>query len=151
MRKLSLLMVVALLTFACSSDDDTAAPPQTQTELLVSGSPWNFSSAELVTIISNDANFTNAEMLDITQNASFPQFNFNSNGTVLLTNNGNEVTANFNIVNGNMTISLDGDSLTLENVNITGNEFSYEVINDAIPVGGNTSQVSVWRARLFYN
>ncbi len=153
MKYLFFILTVAVVLTSCSSDDDSNLVENenlTQTEILVNGSPWNFNNVEVITVERNDLELTNEELKNISQQNTFPQFIFNSNGTVLISNNGNEITADFIIVNNNMTlIAPDNSEFELINIEISESEFSYEQQFDAI--GDNTSISSFWTSRIFFN
>ncbi len=152
MKRLFLIFTLATFTMSCSSDDDVADFPesQTQTEILVNGSPWTFNHAEVESVQRNDLNLTNEELKNLSENAVAPEFIFNSNGTVLLSANGNEFTAEFALINSNMKlIAPDGSEFELKSVTINQSEFSYEQVFEQ--VGQNTSEFTIWTSRLFYN
>ena len=153
MKNLIYLALISIIVISCSSDDDDATPPEdlSQTELLVNGSPWSFDSAEIVSVQENELNLNNDTLISLTEANSRPDFTFQENGTVFLENNGNEVTAAFAIVNGNLEfVAQDDSELTLESFEVSETEFSYETIVEEV---GGTDQFlySQWTARLIFN
>ena len=141
-----------MLFVSCSSDDDGDAVvgELTQTEMLNNGSPWNFRNAEVVTVMRNELNLSNEELVAISEDGSFPTFNFNNNGTVLLTEGSTEITASFDILNGDIVLTAsDNSTLILENIEVSENEFSFTTEYDYIE-NNDTSVSSFWTSRLFY-
>jgi len=151
MKNLIYLALMSILVFSCSSDDDSSGQPEdlSQTELLVNGSPWSFDRAEIESVNLNNLDLTNEEIINITENRSFPTFDFKDNGNVLLENNGDEVTASFAILNDNLElVAQDGSELTLESFEVNETEFSFESQQEEVDSNEN---ITLWTAVLIYN
>ena len=152
MKNLYLLLLLLTL-FACSSDDDSSTTESfTKTELLVNGSVWNFENAEIVSVQTNNLDLSNSELLNITEQRTFPSsFDFKNNGTVLIVSDGNEITADYSILDNSIILTAQDDStLDLESVEITENQFSWDFKFEE--AGGDYGEtVTIWTAKLNYN
>ncbi len=146
-----LFIPLLLLTLACSNDE-SSVPAENLSELEVSmieGSPWNYNSAEFVSVAINEQDLSEAEMLQETDDLlNSVNLVFNNNRTVTLNSNNGQVVYDFSVSDATMTFISDGDTIgTLEEVQVDENQLSYI---DTFEVTNDNGQTNQWKARLFF-
>lgn len=146
-----LLIPILLFVFACS-DDESSVPAENLSELelsMIDGSPWDYDSAEFVSVSTNEQDLSEAEMLQETDDLlNSVTLVFNNDRTVVLNSNNGQVVYDFSISNGNMTFTSNGDTIgTLEGVQVDENQLSYI---DTFEVTDDNDQTNQWKVRLFF-
>lgn len=151
MEKL-LFIPILLFVFACS-DDESSVPAEDLSELelsMIDGSPWDYDSAEFVSVSTNEQDLSEAEMLQETDMLlNSVTLDFNNDRTVTLNSENGQVVYDFSLSNGDMTfISNNGEEIgTLEGVQVDENQLSYI---DTFEVTDDNDQTNQWKARLFF-
>jgi hypothetical protein len=116
--------------FACSgSDDETIEPPvlQTDSQLLVEGSPWSYADVNVIEITEQAINEKTTNEVEMMVNGSFPGFTFEfmDNGTGSLTTpDGDSFSFNYELSGDD--IVFDGIAFgSLEDFEVTEDELTF--------------------------
>jgi len=156
MKKISLILVFALL-ISCSDDENNTLEPEPQltfSEKLVNGSPYVFASTEIISVINNSGSYTNDNLINFALTYDKPEFAFSTGGNAVITFDDNVINATYNIINGNMVMTAT-DNSTLE---LTGFQFnendtevtSFSFVEEYEWFDFDTEQGAFWEARDTY-
>lgn len=131
MKKILLLLTIALV-FSCSKDDDGTEAPLTNKEKLIQGGTWNYQSVELLEIIEENTDVTESELQEfLNQNFSFVySYNFNENNVTIKIDDAT-IVRGYTISNdtgqNNFTMNI-ADYSTFTNCSVNSTSFVYEEI-----------------------
>lgn len=131
MKKTILLLILAVVPFvySCSKDDDgPEADLRFPDQLLVDGSPWNFSDIEILRVVYNPNNLTVAQAqsrFKTIYTGFIYDFKENGTGSVTAPDN-SSYSFNWSITSDWSTLTLTGVApAVFNNVEITANKFMF--------------------------